>query len=238
MLSANLTLERIGQAAPVPILWTRQNPDHKKGAAVNGPEDVYKAMKFLEAEDREMLYALHLDAKNQIIAMEIVTVGTLTNSLIHPREIFKGAILNNSARIILVHNHPSGDATPSEDDLTVTERCMNAGELLGIEVIDHVIIGAGDYRSIKTHYEAAAKKRERSIKRLKKRYSNAIETLVGVNETMKGRDNITGDNIKKFSRKLRKAIYNLFLSEGAEQKNLRERYRYYKTYLQVYRDHR
>lgn len=127
MLSANLTLERIGQAASVPILWTRQTPDHKKGAAVNCPEDVYKAMKFLEASDREMLYALHLYTKNRIIAMELVTVGTQTNTLVHPREVFKGAILNNSARIILVHNHPSGDAEPSGGDLSVTERCKDAG---------------------------------------------------------------------------------------------------------------
>lgn len=174
-----------------------------------------------------MLYALHLDAKNRIIAMELVSVGTLTNSILHPREVFKGAILNNSASIFLVHNHPSGDAEPSGDDLSVTERCKDAGELLGIEVLDHVIIGASKYASIKLHSEAAANKRERGIEGLKRKYSVAIEALVSINEDIKGQDNLTGDNIKTLSRKLRKAIYSLFLSEGTEQISLRDRYRIY-----------
>ena len=111
--------------------------------------DVYNVMKFLENEDREKFYALHLDAKNRVLAIELLAVGTLTHSLVHPREIFKGAIINNSASIILVHNHPSGDTSPSHEDLQITERLSQAGSLLGINVHDHLILGNGIYHSIK-----------------------------------------------------------------------------------------
>lgn len=223
MLSANLTLERIGQAASVPILWTRQIPDHKKGAAVNCPEDVYKAMKFLEASDREMLYALHLDTKNRIIAMELVTVGTLTNTLVHPREIFKGAILNNSARIILVHNHPSGDAEPTGDDWNVTERCMDAGSLLCIEILDHVIIGNGKYSSVKDSLEYIAEMRKREER---KEYINrTVDILIETNERIKDRENLSRTEIKKLSRTLKKAVYKMFLTLGCEESYLERVYK-------------
>ncbi len=114
------------------------------------PGVLHNSMKFLENEDREKFYVLHLDAKMRILGKELIAVGTLTNSLIHPREVFKGAILNNSAYIILVHNHPSGDATPSENDIKITEKLINLGELLGVEVIDHVIIGCNTLISMKT----------------------------------------------------------------------------------------
>ena len=91
--------------------------------------------------DREQLVVLHLDTKNRVIKEEIVSVGALTGTIAHPREIFKSAIKESSHSIIIVHNHPSGDPTPSDEDLKMTERLMNAGELLGIKVLDHVIIG-------------------------------------------------------------------------------------------------
>lgn len=111
--------------------------------------DVYYIMKFLENEDREKFYVLHLDASNGVIAKECVGIGTLTHSLAHPREIFKAAIMNNSASIVLVHNHPSGNTNPSHEDLLITERLSQAGSLLGINVYDHIIIGYGIYHSIK-----------------------------------------------------------------------------------------
>ena len=91
--------------------------------------------------DREQFMILHLDTKNKIIKDEIVSVGTLNASLIHPREIFKSAIKESAYAVILVHNHPSGDPEPSEEDKQITERLFEAGDLLGIKVLDHVIVG-------------------------------------------------------------------------------------------------
>lgn len=81
-------------------------------------------MRFLERADREMLYVLHLDVKLRIVATELISVGSLTTSIMHQREIFKGAVLNNSAQIILVHNHPSGDVMPSKEDMIITRTLL------------------------------------------------------------------------------------------------------------------
>ena len=91
--------------------------------------------------DKEQFMVLHLDVKNRIIKDEVISVGTLNSSLIHPREVFKSAIKESANSIILVHNHPSGDPEPSEEDKTITEVLFNTGELLSIKVLDHVIIG-------------------------------------------------------------------------------------------------
>lgn len=90
--------------------------------------------------DREKLVCLMLNAKNGVIGMDIVSIGTLTASIAHPREIFKSAILKNAASIILSHNHPSGDPAPSREDIQLTERIAKAGEILGIKLLDHIII--------------------------------------------------------------------------------------------------
>jgi len=84
-----------------------------------------------------------LDGKNRALGFHIVSVGTLTASLVHPLEVFKLAILANVAAIIVVHNHPSGDPTPSAEDVAITQRLRQAGELLGIRVLDHVVVGDG-----------------------------------------------------------------------------------------------
>ena len=86
-----------------------------------------------------------LYGKNRITAINTVSIGTLPSSLVHPREVFKPAILTNAASIILAHDHPSGDPMPSEDDLNITCRLKAAGELLGISVLDHIIIGYSYY---------------------------------------------------------------------------------------------
>ncbi|WP_349255188.1 JAB domain-containing protein [Trichlorobacter sp.] len=93
------------------------------------------------ALDRECFIVLHLDGKNRIVARELVSVGSLQQSIVHPREVFKGAVLNGSASIICLHNHPSGDPKPSPEDLIITKRLQEAGEILGIKVLDHLIIG-------------------------------------------------------------------------------------------------
>jgi len=94
--------------------------------------------------DREHFVALHLDARNQVTALEIVSTGSLNASLVHPREVFKAAILNNAASVILAHNHPSGDTTPSREDIELTRRLVQAGDILGIDVFDHIIVGPDD----------------------------------------------------------------------------------------------
>jgi len=96
---------------------------------------------FLEGADREHFVVVLLDTQNQIIGIHTVTVGTLDASLVHPREIFKAAILANAAAILLAHNHPSGDPTPSAEDRSVTRLLVDAGVALGIEVLDHVVLG-------------------------------------------------------------------------------------------------
>jgi DNA repair protein RadC len=96
---------------------------------------------FLDGADREHFVVLLLDTQNQLIGINTVTVGTLDASLVHPREVFKPAILANAASVLLAHNHPSGDPTPSVEDRAVTRQLAAAGATLGIEVLDHVIIG-------------------------------------------------------------------------------------------------
>ena len=90
---------------------------------------------------------LYLDSKNKVLKDEIVSVGTLNSSLIHPREVFKTAVKESSNTVILVHNHPSGDPTPSDEDKVITEKLTRAGELLGIKVLDHVIVGKDEHYS-------------------------------------------------------------------------------------------
>ena len=106
--------------------------------------------KFLDEADREKLVICYLDTKNQPISVSVVSIGSLNSSIVHPREVFKVAILSNAASIILFHNHPSGIADPSKEDISITTRLKEVGKLIGIELIDHIIIGSeGNYCSLK-----------------------------------------------------------------------------------------
>jgi len=93
--------------------------------------------------------ACFLDTKSQPIAIHVVSVGSLNSSIIHPREIFKVAVLSNAASMILYHNHPSGDPTPSMEDYSATERIQECGKLMGIDVLDHIIVGDEVYYSMR-----------------------------------------------------------------------------------------
>lgn len=105
------------------------------------------AIEFLQPEmedyDKEHFIILMLDTRNNLIRKETIFIGTLNNSIIHPREIFKPAIIESAASLILSHNHPSGDPAPSEDDIEVTRKLKEAGKIIGIDILDHVIIGRG-----------------------------------------------------------------------------------------------
>ena len=94
---------------------------------------------------RDSFRIMLLDTKNQIIVTEEISVGTLNASIVHPRDVFKAAIKRNSNSMILVHNHPSGDPAPSNEDINITNRLVDAGNLIGIKVLDHIIIGAVSY---------------------------------------------------------------------------------------------
>jgi len=102
---------------------------------------------FMEGSDREVFVVMCLDRKNGLIGLNLVSVGSLSSSIVHPREVYKPAILSNASSVILSHNHPSGDPLPSQEDRALTARLVQAGKVLGVEVLDHVIVGDGRYFS-------------------------------------------------------------------------------------------
>ena len=133
-LRCRVCLVREGESQPVKIA---------------GPDDIYTLVKDeLAKADREMLVSIMLTTSNQLIGVETVSIGTLNSSHTSPREIFKSAILANAFGIILCHNHPSGDLTPSTHDCKLTEMLREAGDLLGIKVIDHIIVSHQGFVSL------------------------------------------------------------------------------------------
>lgn len=121
-----------------------------QSSSIKKPQDIFELLNnsFLDL-DREYFKVVHLNTKNQVIKVETTAIGILNSSPVHPREVFKEAIKMSSAGIVLAHNHPSGDPTPSQDDILLTNRLRNAGEILGIPVIDHIIFGDNRYISLK-----------------------------------------------------------------------------------------
>lgn len=112
--------------------------------AIGSPKDATKLVaKYLSGFDREVFCALNLNAKGQPINMNIISIGELTSTLVHPREVFKGSILSNAAGVIFFHNHPSGDPTPSPEDFKTTKMVEEAGNLLRVKVLDHIVVGSG-----------------------------------------------------------------------------------------------
>lgn len=100
-------------------------------------------------EKKEHFYMLALDSRNHLIKMSNISIGTLNASLVHPREVFKGAIEATAAKVLIAHNHPSGDPEPSEGDIMITQKLVEAGKILDIEVIDHIIVTGDSHRSFK-----------------------------------------------------------------------------------------
>ncbi len=107
----------------------------------------------LRGLERECFLALLLDGKHKLKKRELVSTGTLTTSLVHPREVFRPAVRESAAAVIVVHNHPSGDPEPSREDLEVTRRLSDAGRLLGVPLLDHVVVGEGSFVSIRSRME-------------------------------------------------------------------------------------
>lgn len=119
-------------------------------AIIRSPRDaadmVMEQLRYLQ---KEHFVCLFLNTKNHIIAQETLSMGSLNASIVHPREVFRAAIKCSSASIVCIHNHPSGDPTPSPEDILITNRLCKAGELVGIDVLDHIIIGDGEFVSLK-----------------------------------------------------------------------------------------
>ena len=107
------------------------------------------AMPRLRYEQREHFAIILLNIKNHILSMPIISIGSLTASVVHPREVFKAAVQNSAAAIILVHNHPSGDPAPSQEDINITRQLIQAGKLMDIPVLDHIVLGDNKYISLK-----------------------------------------------------------------------------------------
>jgi DNA repair protein RadC len=110
--------------------------------------DVARVLRpYFEKSDREMFVVVLVDAQHRPIGVNVVSIGSLTATVVHPRECFKPAIIGNAAAVLLVHGHPSGCPQPSTEDIAITRRLRDAGELLGIRVLDHVIVGDGNHFS-------------------------------------------------------------------------------------------
>ncbi|MFD7520900.1 DNA repair protein RadC [Paenibacillus chitinolyticus] len=119
---------------------------------VRSPFDVFDLLKDeLRYLQKEHFVCLFLNTKNHIIGRETLSIGSLNASIVHPREVFRAAIQRSSASIVCVHNHPSGDPTPSPQDIELTHRLTEAGDIIGIEVLDHIVIGDDRYVSLKEH---------------------------------------------------------------------------------------
>ena len=121
----------------------------KKARIYLKPKEVWEELKDIRDNKKEHFVIFYLDSRNQEIKREIISIGSLNANLVHPREVFEPAVRNLAAQIILAHNHPSGDPEPSEDDITITKRLVEAGKIMGIEVIDHIIVVKNGFLSFK-----------------------------------------------------------------------------------------
>ncbi|KAF1085631.1 hypothetical protein SPSYN_01774 [Sporotomaculum syntrophicum] len=132
----------LGRRVAMTTTWDRP--------CIKSPENAASlVMEEMRHLDKEHFCALLLNTKNQVLVRETISIGTLNSSAIHPRELFKAAIRRSAAGVILVHNHPSGDPTPSRQDIEVTNRLIEAGNIIGIEVLDHLVIGDNRFTSFK-----------------------------------------------------------------------------------------
>lgn len=109
------------------------------------PTQIAEIFDFLRSETKEYFFSIHLDGKNRMVCLDCVSVGSLNQSIVNIRDLYKTVLLSSAAAIILVHNHPTGDPSPSREDIEITKRLAAAGEILGIRVLDHIIVGDHHY---------------------------------------------------------------------------------------------
>lgn len=147
-----LTVKSLGPAKATNImagfeLWRRQFEVTDR-PIIDSPESAVEQLSDIRDKKQEYFVCLTLDGANRLIAKRIITIGTLTSSLVHPREVFADAITDRAASIIVAHNHPSGNIEPSDADMSVTERLIESATLLGIKMIDHIIVTMSDFAPI------------------------------------------------------------------------------------------
>lgn len=122
---------------------------NKKTQLIATPKDVWMLMRDEAIKKKEYFVVFYLNTRNQMIQKEVISIGSLSASIAHPREVFEPAVRHHAGQIILAHNHPSGDCSPSHEDLETTRRLIKAGEILGIEVLDHVVVTHEAYISMR-----------------------------------------------------------------------------------------
>ena len=126
------------------------SPSDDERPVIQNPKDVFNLLHpKLCLLDREHFFVVFLNIKNRVLGIETISIGSLNQTIVHPRELFRNAIKKCAASVILVHNHPSGDPEPSSEDVKVTERILKAGEIVGINVLDHIVCGDGKFSSFK-----------------------------------------------------------------------------------------
>ncbi len=139
------TLENINL---VRVKLIRERSGYYAARQVKNPEELASiAKKFLSHADREVFLTINLSTANTINSIHVVSIGTLDRAVVHPREVFKAAILSNASSIALAHNHPSGGTVPSQEDIELTKLLVHSGLILGIKVVDHIIIADDQYLS-------------------------------------------------------------------------------------------
>ena len=119
---------------------------------IRNAKDAFEYLQDMRNLPKEHIRGLYLNSHNRLIRDEVISIGTVNSNLIHPREVFRPAIESNAAAVVLAHNHPSGEATPSSEDILITKQLVEAGKILGISVLDHVVITKNDFVSIKADY--------------------------------------------------------------------------------------
>jgi DNA repair protein RadC len=126
-------------------LW----PDADPIPLVRGPDTIFELTADIRRSNREHFVGFYLNSRNQVLRREIISIGSLNASIVHPREVYLPAVAMSAASVVLAHNHPSGDPTPSEEDLAITRRLLEAGRILGIDLLDHVVVARESYASFK-----------------------------------------------------------------------------------------
>jgi DNA repair protein RadC len=136
--------------APLYTATVRRRRRQQPAEAIRTPDQVYRIVRPLVSDaSREHFFAVYLSTRHAVLRVELVALGSLNASIVHPREVFKPAIEISAASLVVCHNHPSGDPSPSEDDIEMTHRLCRGGEILGIELLDHVIIANGNFLSFR-----------------------------------------------------------------------------------------
>ncbi|MEK9177803.1 MAG: DNA repair protein RadC [Patescibacteria group bacterium] len=149
----NIPIVKACQIVAVGELGRRVYERNQSGfSTIRNAKDAYDYLQDMRNLPKEHLRGLYLNSHNRVIRDEVISIGTINSNMIHPREVFRPAIESNAAAVVLAHNHPSGEATPSEEDIEITKQLVQAGKILGISLLDHVVITKDSFASIQANY--------------------------------------------------------------------------------------